>query len=351
MTRVLWTAVRLWYDIDRADVLMRGAQQLSGPNHFLKGMIMTGTRWTIAAAFVCGLLVTPALATELGDPAPPLKISKWVKGDAVDLAKGKGKNIYVVEFWATWCGPCIRGIPHLTEMQEAYKEKGVIFIGVSNEKPGKVTPFVKKMGDKMDYTVAVDKNKATSQAYMGAFKVNSIPHAFIVDREGNLAWHGHPMAEMDKVLDDIIAKQPATGGSADDDAKLVKARKYQKRYFKLARKSKKSSKLAKTGRRVMKYGSHDAEFMCAFAMKIIESKKVKHRDLKLARKAAKAAVEATDEEDCECLAAYALALFKSGKMKSAIARQEEAIDMCENDELLSDLKKTLKRYKRKAKEA
>lgn len=149
---------------------------------------------------------TPALpAAELGDPAAPLDIAEWVKGDAVDLAAVKGKKIAVVEFWATWCGPCRTSIPHLTELQKKFKDRGVIFVGVSDETPSKVRPFVDNMGDQMDYTVAVDRNRKTSAGYMDAYGVNSIPHAFIVDKEGRVVWHGHPMAAMDKVLDRLAA--------------------------------------------------------------------------------------------------------------------------------------------------
>lgn len=153
---------------------------------------------------LAALCATNLLAAELGDPAKPLDIKEWVKGSAVTLADGKGKTIYVVEFWATWCPPCRTSIPHLTEMQKKFKDKGVVFIGVTEEKSEVVKKFVEKMGDKMDYTVAIDEGK-TSEGYMQAYGIGGIPHAFIVDKEGNVAWEGHPMAGLDKVLDEIIA--------------------------------------------------------------------------------------------------------------------------------------------------
>src|SRR5206468_3746931 len=125
-----------------------------------------------------------ANSAELGMSAPALHVGEWVKGQAVNLDQGKGKNIYVVEFWATWCPPCRASIPHLTELQKKFKDKGVTFIGISDETVSVVKPFVNKMGVKMEYTVAVDKDEKTSAAYMGAFGVGGIPHAFVVDKGG-----------------------------------------------------------------------------------------------------------------------------------------------------------------------
>lgn len=160
-----------------------------------------------AALVLTGLcLAAPtASAAELGDPAAPLEIAEWVKGEAVNLTKAKGKQIIVVEFWATWCGPCRTSIPHLTELQRKFADRGVVVIGVSDETSAKVKPFVDEMGDKMDYTVALDLDRKTSAAYMQAFGQNGIPHAFVVDREGRIAWHGHPMAGLDKVLERLAA--------------------------------------------------------------------------------------------------------------------------------------------------
>ena len=144
-----------------------------------------------------------ASAAALGDAAEPLKIADWVKGKSVDLAAGKGKQVFVVEFWATWCGPCRASIPHLTELQKKFKD--VAFVGVSDEDVATVKKFVEKMGDKMDYTVAVDKDRKTSAAYMGAFGINGIPHAFIVDKQGQIVWHGHPMDNLEQALEETLA--------------------------------------------------------------------------------------------------------------------------------------------------
>ena len=60
---------------------------------------------------------------KVGDPAPALQLDKWLKGEPVkELEKGK---IYVIECWATWCGPCIASMPHVTKMQAKFKDKGV----------------------------------------------------------------------------------------------------------------------------------------------------------------------------------------------------------------------------------
>jgi thiol-disulfide isomerase/thioredoxin len=164
-------------------------------------------------AIICLLTVWAALqanAAQLGMPAPALNVAEWVKGKAVNLNEGKGKNIYVVEFWATWCPPCRASIPHLTELQKKFKDQSVTFIGVSDETVSVVKPFVNKMGVKMEYTVAVDKDQKTSAAYMGAFGIGGIPHAFVVDKTGAIVWHGHPMDGLDKAIEAVLAgKKPS----------------------------------------------------------------------------------------------------------------------------------------------
>ena len=134
-----------------------------------------------------------------GDPVGKLEVANWVKGKSVDISKG----VNVVEFWATWCPPCRTSIPHLTETQVKYKDRGVNIVGVTNEALDTVEPFVNRMGKKMEYSVAIDKGRSTSNKFMGRYNVGGIPHAFVV-RDGKVVWHGHPMAGLDNAIENAL---------------------------------------------------------------------------------------------------------------------------------------------------
>jgi len=169
-------------------------------------------RRVLAAVAALAVAAAAARAGELnvGDPAPKLDVKEFVKGEPVKgLEKGK---VYVVEFWATWCGPCKVSIPHLTELQKKHKDVVVIGVSAFEQDFGKVKPFVEEMGAKMDYRVAMDAVPAGQPANEGAMAKNwmdaaaqdGIPTAFIVNADTRIAWIGHP-AELDKPLAAVAA--------------------------------------------------------------------------------------------------------------------------------------------------
>jgi thiol-disulfide isomerase/thioredoxin len=119
---------------------------------------------------------------------------EYIKGTPIDVQASKGKKVIVVEFWATWCPPCRSSIPHLSELQHKYKSQNVEFIGITNEENMQtVKKFVDSMGANMDYAVAVDVEGEVYSNYMTKYHVSGIPHAFVLDKDSKIAWHGHPM--------------------------------------------------------------------------------------------------------------------------------------------------------------
>lgn len=146
-----------------------------------------------------------ALSLNIGDPAPPLLVSNWLKGEPVK-AYEKGK-VYVVEFWATWCLPCKAAMPHLSELARKYEES-VRIIGMDiMEKQTislqKIKHFVDSMGVNMNYTVAVQDSNFMETNWLNAAGEQAIPHSFVVNTEGRLAWIGHP-GKLDPILPKIL---------------------------------------------------------------------------------------------------------------------------------------------------
>lgn len=144
---------------------------------------------------------------DIGDPAPPLQVREWIKGEPIQQMETG--HIYVIEFWATWCKPCIEAMPHLSKLAAKYKDK-VTIIGVDvyekeSTSAGKIKAFVDSMGRRMDYHVAIDDSNHMVEEWIVAFdeKKNGIPRTFVVNAEGQMAWIGHPK-DLDSVLQKIV---------------------------------------------------------------------------------------------------------------------------------------------------
>lgn len=142
---------------------------------------------------------------KVGDKAPPVKATKWLQGKEV-TAFAEGKT-YVMEFWATWCGPCIVMMPHMGELQAEYKDK-VTFIGFTAKDPNnsleKVQALVEKRGPKLGYTFAYADDRETYDAWMKAAGQGGIPCCYVVDKTGKIAYIGHPMY-LDVILPKVVA--------------------------------------------------------------------------------------------------------------------------------------------------
>ena len=143
-----------------------------------------------------------APAGKIGDAAAKIEGVEYLKG-TFD-GQFKPGTVYVVEFWATWCPPCRKSIPHLSDLQKKFGDK-IVVIGISNEKADVVKKFLADPNLKMEYIVAVAGQSKVPALYMKAFNQRGIPCAFIVGKDGNIAWVGHPMG-MEKSLEEAVNK-------------------------------------------------------------------------------------------------------------------------------------------------
>lgn len=140
----------------------------------------------------------------IGDPAPEIQVETFLKGEPIGaFAPGV---VHVVEFWATWCGPCKASIPHLTQIQDRHPQVPIIGVAVSWTDLDAVRAFVREQDEAIGYRIAVDRpppegarRGPMQAAWCDAAYEQGVPTAFIVDGEGRIAWIGHPM-ELDAPL-------------------------------------------------------------------------------------------------------------------------------------------------------
>lgn len=330
-----------------------------------------------------------AAPLKMGSAAPAIKVAKWIKGTPV--AKFEKGKFYVVEFWATWCGPCRTSIPHLTELAKKYKGK-VSFTGVSISEDDpqyatKVASFVKKMGSSMDYNVAIDtapRSGFMSLNWMDAAGQSGIPTAFIVGKDQKIAWIGHPM-EMDGPLAQIVA------GSFDPKAAIAKQEREQalmtamQKIQLLMREGKSEEAIAVLDKvitqnpamagqlaplrfnlllssdeaKAYEYarkvadgpGKNNPILINQIAWTIVDNKNLKNPDYPLALALAEQADALTKNSDWQILDTLALAQFKNEKKAEALATQTKAVEKVKTDknappEFIKELEGRLDMYKK-----
>lgn len=137
---------------------------------------------------------------EVGNQAPTIKITNWIKNSPGNTSL-EGKFI-VIDFWATWCAPCLASMGHMNELVEENKEKNnLIFLAMSDEKEGKIKPLLSRVSFKA--AVVTDTSGQTQNDY----KIDAIPACVIIDDKGIVQWKGDPAQLANNTIQKIVARQ------------------------------------------------------------------------------------------------------------------------------------------------
>jgi thiol-disulfide isomerase/thioredoxin len=349
------------------------------------------------------LLLAPAAAAgdaglSPGMPAPPLKDVTWLKGDAIPA--WQPGQVYVLDFWATWCGPCKASIPHVNEMAAKYKDQGVHVIGVAIWPRPNMVPtdkFVTEKGKDMDYLIAEDIEGATAKSFMEPAQCFGIPTMMVIDRKGEIAWIGHPM-ELGETIDKIVAgtddRAAAVTADAQRRAEAAKEMAGMQENAKIASAIKNYDKLdAATAKEILAicekqlaaqptnpqaaynkymmlakigpketastYGQQivagplkdNAMGLNLLAWGIVDPElklSREQRDVELAMAAAARADELTKHADASIIDTLARAHFWKGDLAKAVELQEKAVAAAGSAEEKASLQTTLDEYRKSA---
>lgn len=157
---------------------------------------MKFTKSLIIFIFIAGNTYSQDIL-KVGDKAPNINITDYILNAPKD--KKIENKFIILEFWATWCAPCLSEVPHLNELQNKFKNrKDLIFLSLTYEKPEKTKRTLEKI--KFETVVVSDQTKETESKY----NVEGIPHTVLIDNKGIIKWIGTPYDLNSSMIDDLL---------------------------------------------------------------------------------------------------------------------------------------------------
>ena len=263
--------------------------------------------------------------SKLGDPAPPLTVTEWIKGKPVDVKAGT--NIYVLVF-CTLSRANEFALTNLGNLQKMYQNKGVVVVAISDEPAEQLKAFVQSKGAEIDFTVAADDSPGrTARNYLHAFKQFQLPRAFVVGKDGNVLWHGHPLiGGLGEAVDEITSGRY----NLEQTQKSIIAREQVEGYLALARQD--DPRTVKVGRMLLAIRTNDAAGLCNLASKIATDPFIEKRDVALASEALDRAEQLATTNTTDIAVDRAILLFQTGKEEEGLARARQALASAQSPE-------------------
>ncbi len=283
----------------------------------------------------------PLPKLKIGDPAPPLAVEKWLRG--APMSRFERGTVYVLDFWAVWCGPCLSAMPHTSELADRFKDRRVRVIALTGpDTTGNTLDAVERTlsrrGATMRFDVAWDGPSAegtpphldvllgrTTLRYFRDAQLEGLPTTVIVDGQGRMAWVGPPAA-MEAPLTAIVegrwdleaeAARDRMRREAEPKVDELRAMLDGGRYAE-------ADALART--LVMGPLAGEPGYLRHLATLLARERKGgAARDLDLALYAAERAADLTNLADDTVLVALARVHFVRGDFAAAVAAQEAAV--------------------------
>ena len=142
-------------------------------------------KFAIGAIAVVTLAGCAVESANIGSRAPDAKLEMLTEPGKMVSIQGQS-NVRIIDFWATWCGPCRQSMPFIENLHKKYKDKGVQVMGVTDEPRGVVEKFHQELG--YDYPIFLDSYGDANRRYA----VRAIPHVVVIGKNGIIRWMGSP---------------------------------------------------------------------------------------------------------------------------------------------------------------
>jgi hypothetical protein len=261
---------------------------------------------------------------KLGDPAPPIIVGEWIKGKPVRIQPGT--NIYVLVF-CTLSRANEFALTNLNALQKKYEDKGVVVVAISGEPAESLKEFVQIKGADIDFTVAADDDaRELTTSYQRMFRQMILPRAYIVGKDGNVLWLGHPLRDdMGLVVDEITSGRY----NLEQEQKKIAATRQMDDYLALARQG--EPQAAKIGQLMLALRTNDAPALFDLAGKIAIDPYIGQRDIALATAALDRAEQISMTNATGIAITRAILLFQTGQEEAGLAKAKLALANAKTD--------------------